>query len=104
MNRLRKILNQACGGALAIPVSKIITPKKVFFWFLWALVFYLVGCAVVGGIAGAFAGSVDAATAYEAGRTAGAEAVARFRLEIAQLSGALAAVGISKGHLPGARS
>lgn len=53
------------------------------------VVLYFVGCMIVGGVAGALAGSQDPQNAAQAGELAGIAAVQEYRLLIAATAGLL---------------
>lgn len=77
--------------------------KKSLWGLLWAAVFYLGTCMVIGMVAGFVAGVRNPTRATEAGALAGAQVVAPIRIYIALAAVALAAVGMGKGFLPGGK-
>ena len=80
--------------------------KRAFMAFVWSIVFYFVGCMLVGGVAGGIAGShqTNTAAASQAGRLAGIKYVTEYRPYIVFAAVSLAVLGSGAGYLPGTKS
>ena len=77
--------------------------RRIAFGILWFVVFYFGVCMVIGGAAGAIESSriQPGESSFDAGRNAGADAVAPLRPYIVLGSVCVAAAGTYFGLLPG---
>jgi hypothetical protein len=77
--------------------------KKILMSLVWFVVFYFLGCMLVGGVAGAIAGGKDPANASQAGGLAGQKAVEGLLVYIIVGAASLAGAGSFFEVLPGTR-
>lgn len=78
--------------------------KKIGFGILWFFVIYILSCGIVGGIAGAIAGSKDPANSARAGELAGTAVVQKLGIYILLGSLAAAVFGAVEGIFPGTKT
>ena len=84
-------------------ISGIEMVKTTLIGIIWCVVLYLLGCAIVGGVAGGIAGASDPENASAVGAQAGAAVVAAYRPFIFFGAAAVAFVGSWSGMLPGTK-
>jgi len=83
------------------PISAFTILRIIGVGFLWLIVLYFLSCTCAGMIAGGIAGAHNPQNAGEAGRIAGAEFVAKYRLFIIAAAALCAVLGSVGGLLPG---